>query len=223
MWSFAAIRPRWRRRVVAAPPAPLGPPVPGWPLFAAQHGPPARLRLVGSASAPAGRRARVPASFEAFYTATRNDVLRAMLAQTADRDSAADATQHAFVRAFECWDQLEEHPNPRAWVIRVALNAHRSWWRTRRRELLGPDATDGPVSPARPCHWSDPEVIQALQALPTKQRAVIVLRFLYDLTPREVAHVLGIAEGTVWAHQHKAMGTLRAALPMRPVLEEGQP
>jgi DNA-directed RNA polymerase specialized sigma24 family protein len=32
---------------------------------------------------------------------------------------------------------------------------------------------------------------------------VVALRFLYDFTPKEVAEVLGLAEGTVWAHQHK--------------------
>jgi RNA polymerase sigma factor (sigma-70 family) len=166
-----------------------------------------------------GEPVQVPATFEVFYKDTKDQVLQVMLAVTGNRPIAEDATQEAFVRAYTKWEQLEHHLNPRSWVIRVALNVHRSWWRKRRREIGDPEALDSAIAHP-PQHWADPEMMQALQILPAKQRAVVALRFLYDFTPKEVAEVLGLAEGTVWAHQHKAMRKLRTALISQLVVEE---
>ena len=51
-----------------------------------------------------------------------------------------------------------------------------------------------------------------VQALPTRQRAVLVLRFYEDLTEVETARVLGVAVGTVKSQCARALATLRARL-----------
>jgi len=75
--------------------------------------------------------------FAEFYAARKDAVLRAVLVATGDRVGGEDAAAEAFARACAGWDRVRQHPEPTAWVIRVALNVYRSWWRRLRREVLG--------------------------------------------------------------------------------------
>jgi DNA-directed RNA polymerase specialized sigma24 family protein len=68
-------------------------------------------------------------AFALFFKHNSGPVFRALLAGTGDRDAAEDATAEAFARAFAHWDSVAVHPNPRAWVLRVAWNCYRSSWR----------------------------------------------------------------------------------------------
>src|SRR5262245_22500041 len=73
--------------------------------------------------------------FAQFYTAARDDCRRAVLISVADRQLAEDLVAEAFTRAWVAWRKVRQHPAPRAWVVRTALNAHVSWWRRHRREV----------------------------------------------------------------------------------------
>lgn len=59
-------------------------------------------------------------------------------------------------------------------------------------------------------------VLAALATLPARQRSVVVLRFLDDLSEAETAAVLGISPGTVKAHSHRALARLRTTLQEDP-------
>ncbi|MBB5871099.1 RNA polymerase sigma-70 factor (ECF subfamily) [Allocatelliglobosispora scoriae] len=148
--------------------------------------------------------------FKDFYEARKDMVFRAVFAATSDRAGAEDASAEGFARAFARWSKVGRHPNPTGWVLRTALNFHRSWWRRVRRELLGntPDRPDG----GRPDNGLDIDLHAAIAALPTRQREVIGLRILADLSPAETGEVLGIAPTTVNVHLHRALGSLRARL-----------
>lgn len=56
------------------------------------------------------------------------------------------------------------------------------------------------------------EVWRAVQALPPRQRAVVVLRYYDDLSEREIADALGCRPGTVKSQASAALSTLRARL-----------
>ena len=73
--------------------------------------------------------------FETFYAAARDDCLRVVLISVGDRQLAEDLVADAFTRAWMSWPKVREHPAPRGWVVRTALNTHVSWWRRRRREV----------------------------------------------------------------------------------------
>jgi RNA polymerase sigma-70 factor (sigma-E family) len=149
--------------------------------------------------------------FAGFYGSARDDCLRIVLINVGDRQLAEDLVAEAFTRAWMSWRKVREHPAPRAWVIRTALNAHVSWWRRRRREVaLGDHDT---VSPAGPDGVLDTALLAALRRLPARQREVITLRLLMDLDTEATAKVLGIAPGTVSAHLHRAVATLRGEMP----------
>jgi RNA polymerase sigma-70 factor (sigma-E family) len=147
--------------------------------------------------------------FAEFYEAARDDCLRVVLLSVGDRQLAEDLVAEAFTRAWRSWRKLSEHPAPRAWVVRTALNANVSWWRRRRREVALADhdiavpAGQDPVSG---------DLLAALRRLPVRQREVITLRLLLDLDTETTAGLLGIAPGTVGAHLHRAVAALRAAI-----------
>jgi RNA polymerase sigma-70 factor (ECF subfamily) len=100
-------------------------------------------------------------------------------------------------------------------VLRTALNTHVSWWRRRRRETPVEGRTalillDG-TQPERSADLDLDEVLAAaVRALPLRQREVITLRVFCDLDTDATAKLLGISAGTVGAHLHRALVTLRA-------------
>jgi RNA polymerase sigma factor (sigma-70 family) len=142
--------------------------------------------------------------FAEFYLATKDAVFRAVLAAGGNRAGAEDAVAEAYARACARWQVMRAHPNPKAWVLRTALNWRRSWWRRTRYEVSGhiPDR----VTEAQP---ADAYVRRLLDSLPRRQREVVALRLLADLSAEQTAGILGIAVGTVHVHLHRAVTALR--------------
>jgi RNA polymerase sigma factor (sigma-70 family) len=160
------------------------------------------------------------AGFAEFYQTARDDCLRAVYASVGDRLAAEELTAEAFARAWARWRTVGQHPAPRAWVVKTALNARVSWWRRYRREVALPDSLaeaagradrggghDGGFDGA-----VDPALMGALLGLPARQRQVVALRIFLDLDTARTAQTLGIAPGTVTAHLARAIATLREEL-----------
>ena len=148
--------------------------------------------------------------FETFYAQSKDPVYRTVLLATGHPQHAEDAVADAFARACERWETLSVHPNPTAWVVRTAMNRFVSGWRIWRRER--PEMPD--VIAMVPDEGSslDPFLLRQLWRLPERQRQVVALRVLADLDTRTTASILHLAEGTVGAHQARALATLRRAL-----------
>jgi RNA polymerase sigma factor (sigma-70 family) len=148
--------------------------------------------------------------FVAFYETSRGPCLRAVCAVVGDRRLAEDLVAEGFALAWASWPKVSEHPAPRAWVLRTAMNLRVSWWRRRRREipLVGADWASPPTS----AEGIDPSLMAALNRLSARQRQVIVLRVLLDLDTDSTAIVLGIAPGTVTAHLSRASDALQRDL-----------
>jgi RNA polymerase sigma factor (sigma-70 family) len=133
-------------------------------------------------------------AFALFFKNNSGPVFRALLAGTLNRAAAEDATAEAFARAFAHWDTVAGHPNPRAWVLRVAWNCYRSSW----RKWEGRWSADPPeAKPFVSEPWRDPDLVAAIRSLAPGQREVIVLVALGELTPTQAARVLGKPAGTV--------------------------
>lgn len=154
-----------------------------------------------------GHDAQEPA-FAAFYASSRADVYRAVLLRTRSPEIAEDACQEAFIRAYADWARVARHGNPTAWVARVALNQATSWWRRWRRELPDPPETAGPGG----LDAVEDAVVRLVWRLPERQRQVVALRILLDLSIADSAEVMGVTSGTVKATLHQALATLRTQL-----------
>jgi RNA polymerase sigma factor (sigma-70 family) len=150
------------------------------------------------------------AGFAEFFTASWDPCLRAVAACTGNMTLAEDQVAEAFARAWASWDKVSQHPAPRAWVVRTALNAGASWWHRHSKEtaLASHDiaAADSQGTAL------DAAALTALRRLPARQREVVVLRVFLDLDIDTTACQLGIAPGTVRAHLSRAMTALRNEL-----------
>jgi RNA polymerase sigma-70 factor (sigma-E family) len=154
------------------------------------------------------------AEFVAFVDRRAGRHLRAALLLTGDWHAAEDLVQTCLVKLYRVWPRLDSSTDLDAYLRRMLMNAQLSWWRVRwRREV--PVATipdrageaDGQDRQARAA-----VVRQALQALPARQRAVLVLRFFEDLPVTEVAGLLGCSEGAVKTQTHRGIRKLRQLL-----------
>lgn len=144
--------------------------------------------------------------FEQFYATERPVIGRAVAFALGDVDLAAEATDEAFVRAYERWSTVSRG-NPPAWVYRVAMNWALSILRRRRRgvhRLYEPPNDDAAVA--------DPAVHAALAELDPKHRSVVVCRHLLGWSVAETAAALHLREGTVKSRLSRANAILHARL-----------
>jgi RNA polymerase sigma factor (sigma-70 family) len=149
--------------------------------------------------------------FAEFYESARDDCLRIVLLNVGDRQLAEELVAEGFARAWTAWRKVRDLQVPHAWVVRAALNVNVSRWRRHRREVaLG--SHDSAI-PADQDAVMSGELVTALRQLPLRQREVVTLRLLLDLDTETTARLLGIAPGTVSAHLHKAVATLRSTIP----------
>jgi len=152
----------------------------------------------------------VGADFDDSFPALFRDAYRVAYRLLGDREDAADAAQEACARACARWRRLTRGGDPAPWVVRVAGNLAIDQWR-RRRTAAGHE-----VQPAMPTGTPDRvDLHRALDALPRRQREVVVLRYFADLSEAAVASALGCSVGTVKTHNSRALATLRAALDPR--------
>jgi RNA polymerase sigma-70 factor (ECF subfamily) len=147
--------------------------------------------------------------FDAFFRAEYPRLVGA-LSVAVGAEQAADVAQEAFVRANARWSRVRRMDRPGAWTRRVALNLvtdhHR---RLRRRRAIDPLLVADESVEMAP---QDRDLAEALAALPTRQRLVVVLHYLLDLSVADVAREMGISDGTVKATLHQARASLRAKL-----------
>ncbi len=146
------------------------------------------------------------------WVAARGDALyRLAYVLTGNRADAEDAVQDALARALPRWSRISEAEDPDAYVRRMVVNAHTSWWRRFRR-------SESPVAEVRPDAADDPDVEEhdrvwrACLALPPDQRVAVVLRYYEQLDYDEIADLTGVREGTVRSRVSRGLAGLRAEL-----------
>lgn len=157
------------------------------------------------------RESRGAEPFEGFAAAQLSALLRPAYYLTGDWDLAQDLVQATLVRMYGAWGRLKPDVDRVAYARTVLVNLYRDQTRSERRArraLLGSDS--------RLSHEVDlPErdyQRELLLQLPPKQRAVVVLRFLEDLSVQQTADVLGVSTGTVKSQTADALKALRAAI-----------
>ena len=127
------------------------------------------------------------AEFTAFFQASWEPCLRAVVAVVGSPQLAEDQVAEAFTKAWMSWRTVSHHPAPRAWVVRTALNTGASWWRRRGREL--PLADHDVAAPGGLASGLDATLLTAIWRLPRRQREVIALRIFLDLDTDSLARI----------------------------------
>lgn len=126
-----------------------------------------------------------------------------------DRHLAEDLAQETLIRLHEHWPKVRHHPSPTAWASRVAINLAKSWWRRREAERRANRRTSDQPDRHQPDQADELAVVQAVGALPRRQRAVVVLRFYQGLSVCETAAAMSCPEGTVKSLTSQAVAALR--------------
>ena len=150
-----------------------------------------------------------PPPFQRLLDEHREAVWRFLVA-SAGRDEADDCFQETFVAALRAYPRLPAGADHRAWLLtiahRKAIDAHRA--RSRRPRPVAAETLDGRSAPA-PAGNPDGDLWDAVRALPHKQRAAVVLRYVGDLQHAETAQVLGGSEDAARRNLHEALTNLR--------------
>jgi RNA polymerase sigma-70 factor (sigma-E family) len=152
--------------------------------------------------------------FAEFVHARSPALHRAAYLMVGDVALAQDLVQEALVKTYAAWGRLRDKGNAEAYCRKAITTTAISWFRRKRWSHERP--TEELPENGQPGH--DDAVAQsqwlwvALQQLPVRQRAAIVLRYYEDLTEAQTAHAMGCAVGTVKSQVSSGIAKLRDLL-----------
>jgi RNA polymerase sigma-70 factor (sigma-E family) len=132
-----------------------------------------------------------------------------------DRGQAEEVVQEAFARTYDGWRRVRTPDDPLPYVRRAVMNLARGGLRRRvvaRRYRPDPRPEVAAAEAGALRAESDREVMEAVRALPRRQREVVLLRFYLDCSTAEAAASLGISDGAVKTHLHRALAALAPRL-----------
>ena len=160
---------------------------------------------------PVDGRPSEPDGFREFVESRSSALLRSGWLLTGDWPSAEDLVQTALAAAWPRWTSLTRQDAPELYVRKIMVNTFLRW---RRRRWTGEIATGRlPEMQAYGDAFAQIDARQALIAaldrLPPRQRAVVVLRYFADQTEAQTADTMGCSVGAVKAHASKALARLR--------------
>ena len=150
-----------------------------------------------------GRDGAFEEAFDSLFPRARRLAYRIL----GDASAAEDVAAEALARTCLRWTKLRDLPWRDAWVLRVATNLALDVAKRRRPALAPPDPTNDTDEAVLRL-----ALVEALHALPKRQRQVLALRFLSDLSEADVAASLGISAGSVKTHTSRGLASLRQRL-----------
>ncbi len=154
---------------------------------------------------------------ETLFARHHGEIHVYLLRMVRDPELAADLTQDAFVKAYRNYDTLEKPENARAWLYQIA---HRvALDEIRRRKIIRFLPWTGESRGAAPSAEHtvmdlrlSGDLQRALDRIPERQRAALLLAELHDLTGVELAAALGVSHVAARALLTRARESLRQAL-----------
>jgi RNA polymerase sigma-70 factor (ECF subfamily) len=172
-----------------------------------------RVRRRSEAALVRDARAGDAEAVEELFRRHWRGTIRAAYLVVGDATAAEDIAQEAFVKAMAALDRFDRRRPLAPWLHRIAVNRAIDWGRARRQEVsteaeraAPPDAAEG----------LSEELVRALAALPADRRAVVVLRYLLEYTPGEIAGMLDLPRGTVNSRLRRGLDELERNLGERP-------
>ena len=154
---------------------------------------------------------------EELFAAHHGEIYAYLIRMLRDPELAADLTQDAFIKAYRNYDTLEKPENARAWLYQIA---HRvALDHIRRQKIVRFLPWTGESHGAAPsterlvmdAHLSG-DLQRALERIPERQRAALLLAELHDLSGLELAAALGVSHVAARALLTRARESLRQAL-----------
>jgi RNA polymerase sigma-70 factor (sigma-E family) len=152
---------------------------------------------------------------EELYAGHYRQLVRLAVLLVRDVETAEEVVQDSFVAMHGRWRRLREPDKALAYLRQTVVNRSRSVLRHRAVQARH-------LTPVRADHHGADEdavaterrtqVLDALRALPTRQREVLALRYYLDLSEAQIAAMLGISRGAVKSHASRGAASLRLLL-----------
>jgi RNA polymerase sigma-70 factor, ECF subfamily len=146
---------------------------------------------------------------EALFRTHWPRAFRAAYLVTHDAGAAEDIAQESFLAAIRALDRFDRKRPFGPWLHRIVVNRAIDW--TRARRLRGEVELSESVPAPEPAR-EGVETFAALARLSPEHRAVIVMRYLLEFTPGEIAEALDLPRGTVNSRLRRGLDTLEAEL-----------
>jgi RNA polymerase sigma-70 factor (ECF subfamily) len=165
------------------------------------------------------------AAFDGLVRFTYADTYTLALRLTGNEEDARDVAQEAYLRAYRGLERFRGDAQFTTWLYRITANCASTYLGRRSRHRH--DVLDDNVPLADPRTDHDPQLrtdandlrvrlVRAMDDLPSRLRAVLVLRDVYDLSHEAIAAELGITESAAKVRLHRARNKLRDQLfPLR--------
>jgi RNA polymerase sigma-70 factor (ECF subfamily) len=126
---------------------------------------------------------------------------------TGDAAAAEDIAQEAFLAAVRNLDRFDRRRPFGPWLHRIVVNRAIDWTRARK---LRAEVELGDNLPAAPAPERDGSALARIAELPAEHRAVVVLRYVLEYTPGEIAELLDIPRGTVNSRLRRGLDRMKA-------------
>ena len=172
--------------------------------------------------------------YDTLVRPIENQMIRSVWRIVRDPDDAEDAFQEATATIWKRLGRIQRHPNPRALILKICTDAAHDVLRRRPRQARSQEHEDVIADLPDPApsaaqrlisHETQAEIFQAIGQLSPKQGTVVLMRFVQDLSYRDIAQSLGCREATVRKHVARARDRLFQLLqhlapnPTKEVLE----
>ena len=157
--------------------------------------------------------------YERVVRPVEDEMLRAVWSITQDPHDAEEALQSALCTIWHKWDRICRHPNPRALLLRICMNASYDLLRKkirRRRYESHPDIFR-PRTAVTPVEEADraerhSAIALAIGTLSRNQSVAVVMRFVQGQSYTAISHVLGCRSATARKHVQRGRERLRVLL-----------
>jgi RNA polymerase sigma-70 factor (ECF subfamily) len=162
-----------------------------------------------------GAQAGSASDLEALFDAHWSRAHRAAYLVVADGAAAEDIAQEAFLAAVRALDRFDRRRPFGPWLHRIVVNRAIDYARARalRAEVGGaPELADPSDTVLQASGDVSDELMAGLRALAPDHRAVVVLRYLLEYTPGEIANLLDLPRGTVNSRLRRGLDELKGLL-----------
>ena len=166
------------------------------------------------------------ADFDAVVRENQRRIFRFFLLTFRDESIADDLTQETFIRAYTNRENFRGDAKVSTWLLRIAMNLATDQQRNRRlafwkslmtletedetrADLMSRIAISARIEEGMLANEKVKQVWAAVVMLPMRQRQLFVLRFVDEMSIAEIVEATGLRPGTVKAHLHKAVNTVR--------------
>ena len=156
-------------------------------------------------------------AFTEFVADTHGQLSRSARLLTGDWHTAEDLVQATLMKVYRQWRRVAAADSALAYTQRIMLNLfltslRRRWRGESPQENLPepPAAAGGGSADLAHAVGSRDVLSRALQRLPARQRAVVVLRYYEDLSVEQTAHLLDCSAATVRSQASRALAKLRS-------------